>query len=410
MSLTRGGVGILGLIAFVLILSTPNNATTFIVLSCFASLLILNFPYAFLAVRKLAIYRDHPSHVKEDSEIRVILRVVNQARGPRILLRLFDRGPGQGKVDPVQIPLLPGRGVESASYTCRAGKRGIYRFSNCAVESSSPFGLINARRNLRAESDLVIYPLYYELMGAMFPFRKSFSGLTAMPGSRPGEGASFFGLREYREGDPIRKIHWPSSVRTRTLMVKEFEEDLHSSIVILLDTDRRAIVSDGSDNNLEAAIRTAASLGNYTLVNGHPTTLVYFDESAKSLRTDKAASDLTPILDSLARLGASTMNPAELIASARVLIPKQANLITVLLSADRNAMEELLKLRAQGVEIMLVIADREGVRFRESERPWLVRMLEMYEAAGINTIMIALGDDIQAMLSKNMRASRRVRV
>jgi uncharacterized protein (DUF58 family) len=410
MTLTRGGIALVCLILFVLTLSMPDNATNFIVLAFFAALLLMNIPYALFAVRGVSVYRDHQSHVKEGSDMRVNLRVVNHTHGARILLRFVDSIPGRQGNDPVQVPLLGARATETVSYSCRAGKRGIYDFAACRIESSSPFGLVNARRNLRAESHLVVYPLYYELIGAMFPFHRSFTGMTSAPGSRPGEGASFFGLREYREGDPIRKIHWPSSVRARTLMVKEFEEDMHSSVVIMLDTLGKSVMPIGDDDNLEVAVRAAASLANHTLVNGHPTTLMYYDESARCMRTDRAMGDLTAILDSLARLEASSVRPLDAIMEGRSAIPRHANLIAVMLSADKEVMEELLRIRAQGIQIMLVISDGRNAKSRFAASAWLPAMLEMYEYAGISTIMLSPGDDLQAALSQNMRAPRRVRL
>jgi uncharacterized protein (DUF58 family) len=277
------------------------------------------------------------------------------------------------------------------------------------VESSSPFGLVNTRRKLRAESDLVVYPLYFELMGAMFPFNKTFSGMTAAPGSRPGEGPSFFGLREYRIGDPIRKIHWPTTVRTRTVMVKEFEEDMHSSVTLLLDTSQGSLFKTGNTSNLEHAIRTAASLANYTLVNGHPTTLMYCEDDSYAFCMDKATGNLTPVLDALARLEPANITPAELLASARRRLNKNANCMVVLLSHNRAAMEELLKLRSMGADVFLVVVDRYGHRAVEKHSDWLPEMLQLFEYAGINSIMMTPDDDIQATLSRNLRPAKRVR-
>lgn len=410
MRFTRGGTALIGLIIFVLVLSIPDNATNFIVLSFFAGLLAVNIPYSMLAVRGVSVFRDHPSHVKEGSKVRVTLRVVNRSRNSRLLLRLTDAGPGRGRKESTQVPFLAGGASETVSYECLAGRRGVYDFTTCRIESSSPFGLVNVRRSLPAESKLVVYPLYYELIGATFPFHKSFSGITSAPGSRPGEGASFFGLREYREGDPIRKIHWPSSLRARTLMVKEFEEDMHSSVVIMLDTFQKSIVPAGVDSNLEIAVRAAASLANHTLVSGHPTTLMYYDESAKCVRADKAMGDLTMILDSLARLEVSSAGPADAIRDGKASLPRHANLIAVMLSADRDAMAELLKVRAQGMQVMLVVCDGLDREKRFASRGWLPAMLEMFEYAGINVVMLSPGDDLQGTLSHSMRSPRRVRL
>lgn len=334
--------------------------------------------------------------------MQVVLHIKNETRGAKALLSLSDRGPRRESDGTVQVPILAAGRVETVSYACSAGRRGVYRFGSCAVESSSPFGLVNARRLVESGSDLVVYPLYYDLAGAMFPLRKSYSGMTSAPGSRPGDGASFFGLREYRHGDPIRKIHWPSSIRARTIMVKEFEEDVHSSVAILLDTSRVSVVTVAGDTNLEVAIRVAASLANHTLVNGHPAALVYFDEATKAVRTDRALGDFTPILDGLARLTPSSMKPADLVAASAAL-PRHTNLIVVLLSPDRDAMEQILRQRSQGNEIMVVIVDKYGARARTEDPQWLTAMFGMFDNAGIGTVLIAPGDDIRACLLRNAR-------
>jgi len=406
---TRGSIALIGLILFVAMVSSPGNAPLFIVLGLLISLLVVNVPYATLAVRGLSVQRKHASHVKEGSDVTVRLSVTNHRRNGKSLLRFFDQGPMAQLGEAVQLPMLPGRNTMSVSYTCHAGRRGIYRFSTCVVESASPFGLVNARRRIQAQSDLVVYPIYYELTGAMFPFQKTYSGMTAAPGARPGEGPSFFGLREYRHGDPIRKIHWPSTVRTQTVMVKEFEEDMHSSVTILLDTCKSAVVPKNDDSNLEVAIRVAASLANYTLTNGHPTTLIHFDESAQTMCRDKATGGLTPILDALARLEPGGMSQEKLLGAALGAEFRNANCIAVLLSADRDGLAELLRIRARGIEVMAVIVDPSGMQVFETQGDWLPAMLALLDAAGINTIIMAPEDDVQATLSRNMRSPRQAR-
>lgn len=407
---TRGGVALAGLIVYVLILSVPATAPVCIVASFLMALILLNVPYAMLAVRGVTVQREHPSHVREGADLNVVLRVTNTTGSARILLCLSDRGPEKNNDESLQIPLLSGGKTETVAYACKAGRRGVYTFEECFIESSSPFGLVNARRKADAKSELVVYPLYYELQGAVFPFRKSSSGMTSAPGARAGEGASFFGLRDYRPGDPIRKIHWASSMRAGNILVKEFEEDMHSSVAIVLDTFKSSVVTRGQDSNLEVAIRVAASLANHTLVNGHPTALAYFDESSKSLRVDKTLGDFTPVLDGLARLKPSSMKPADLIWSAGSSLPRHSNLVVVLLSPDREAMEQILRRRAQGIEVMLVLAGQCAGNAGDSELPWLAGMLDVFENAGVTTIMTGPGDDIQASLSLQVKARTRIRI
>jgi len=402
---------LLALVLLMALVADATDAPMFIVMGFFVALVLVNIPFALHSSRDVLVRREHATHVKEGSHMTVRLSVTNRSRVPKVLMQFRDRGPAGVAESTVRIPMLAPRSSQSAAYVCAAGRRGVYRFGSCRVVSSFPFGLVQAGRNLRVESELVVYPLYYELAGALFPFLKTYSGMTAAPGARPGEGPSFFGLREYRRGDPIRKIHWPTTVRARTVMVKEFEEDMHSSVTLLLDTDRLGVrpLSGAAATNLETAIRVVATLANYTLANGHPTTLLSFDASSGAVRRDEARSDLTPVLDILARVEPGPGTAADLVRMSGLLDSKAPNGIAVLLSAERAAMASLLKARAGGTEILTVIVDPSGPACIE-RLPWMAEMLSMFEVAGIHVIIMSPSDDIQTTLSRHLRGPGRMRI
>jgi uncharacterized protein (DUF58 family) len=192
-------------------------------------------------------------------------------------------------------------------------------------------------------------------------------------------------------------------------MIKEFEEDMHSSITILLDSCESSVARVDADTNLEVAIRATASLANYALVNGHPTTLACFDKATDSIRHDKAMGDITPILDSLARLAPSRMKARNLVASITPASTSNSNCIVVLLSAEQETMTEILRLRSSGIETLVVLVDEAGTRDRGAQQAWFQEMLAIFEASGINMIRMAPGDDVQATLSRNLRPPKRVR-
>jgi uncharacterized protein (DUF58 family) len=54
---------------------------------------------------------------------------------------------------------------------------------------------------------------------------------------RSGSGNELFGVREYRPGDPLRRIHWRSSARHGELIVREYEPPGVQTVGILCDPD-----------------------------------------------------------------------------------------------------------------------------------------------------------------------------
>ncbi len=47
------------------------------------------------------------------------------------------------------------------------------------------------------------------------------------------------GVREYVTGDPMKRIHWPTSARRGQLMVKEFEQDPQAEVWLFLDAQQK---------------------------------------------------------------------------------------------------------------------------------------------------------------------------
>src|SRR5690606_26407538 len=82
---------------------------------------------------------------------------------------------------------------------------------------------------------------------------------------------AFHALREYVPGDDRRYIHWKSTARTGTLMVRQFEETRRSHMLVALST---RLDDYASDEEFEAAVSVAASLGVQTLSEGHALTAV----------------------------------------------------------------------------------------------------------------------------------------
>ncbi len=97
-----------------------------------------------------------------------------------------------------------------------APRRGCHRFESLQVESSYPFGLVQAGFRCPVRTEYFIYP---GLRGDRpLPEPQAGGGLTAgMPA-----GDDFAGLRPYAPGESLRHIDWKAYARGRPLAVKHF--------------------------------------------------------------------------------------------------------------------------------------------------------------------------------------------
>ncbi|TMC76286.1 MAG: DUF58 domain-containing protein, partial [Chloroflexi bacterium] len=104
-----------------------------------------------------------------------------------------------------------------------------------------------------SEALLLVYPRVVQLPFWTLP--GSLLEGNVLTGQRSLQSTSMvMGIREYRPGDAMNRIHWPSSVRHRRLHVKEFELDRTADLWIYLDLDARWHHGDGEDSTEERAV------------------------------------------------------------------------------------------------------------------------------------------------------------
>jgi len=74
-------------------------------------------------------------------------------------------------------------------------------------------------------------------------------------------GMEFDALREYQQGDDVRRIDWSSSVRSNTIMVRTYREEENRSIVLLLDLTESSHLGSTAELKDEAMQTIALMLG-----------------------------------------------------------------------------------------------------------------------------------------------------
>jgi uncharacterized protein (DUF58 family) len=76
---------------------------------------------------------------------------------------------------------------------------------------------------------------------------------------RPGTGPDYLGIREYRVGDSMRHVHWPSTARHAAIMVREFEREQTRRLVVVVDSVADVAVAEGP-TPLDVCCSVAASV------------------------------------------------------------------------------------------------------------------------------------------------------
>lgn len=158
-------------------------------------------------------------------EIEVGLDTTGAARGPAWL---------NGRIGPRDITL--GTGVVPKSgwrrlQVVRELPRGPVDATSWKIVSSDPLGLFRSRRGCADAEVALVLPRFTSLVSQ--PQTRELEASVAAP--RAGSGTELFGVREYRPGDALRRIHWRSSARHGELVVREYEPPGAQTLGIFCD-------------------------------------------------------------------------------------------------------------------------------------------------------------------------------
>ncbi len=195
-------------------------------------------------VRGIEATRRAPVLATAGNPFECALEIKNTGRLARHLLEIEDRFAGDvGRA--VVVRVAGGGKPEVAGYTIENPCRGVYTAGDLMLESGAPFGLFYRRRTALVASELVVYPRTFEVAGL-----PPSAVVDAERGDRSesstlhrGHGGEFWGVREYRAGDPARLIAWKRSARglpSGRLAVVELAQETHPPFVLALNLDPRA--------------------------------------------------------------------------------------------------------------------------------------------------------------------------
>jgi uncharacterized protein (DUF58 family) len=200
-------------------------------------------------------------------------------------------------------------------------RRGAFPLGPTTISSGDPFGLFLSRREIPSTETLVVLPMTVNI--PTFP---------PPPGLLPGGKAirqktldvtpHAVGVREYVPGDPMKRIHWPSTVRRGRFMVKEFEQDPQADIWLFLDAQRQVhfsrpetqarINDDGfffrrpkvelPCDTFEYAVSAAASLARFFLNEKRAVGMVCAASHFTVVSAERGERQLGKVLETLAFL------------------------------------------------------------------------------------------------------------
>ncbi len=210
-----------------------------------------------------------------------------------------------GNVVPVDIPLLnPGQQVK-VEYQIPTHTRGLLRIGPLTLSRRGLAGLAHTRTVIGDVVEVRVVPRVLPVRGLPGGVRRGHVGADERVERG---GTDLVGLREYVPGDDLRRLHWATSARTGTLMIREDADPARPHLAVVLDdhTDGYPDLKDFED-----AVEVAASLVTVAIAEGHPVRLLSASGSVDvELPAGAVDADASLVLAALADLKTEPERPA----------------------------------------------------------------------------------------------------
>ncbi len=179
------------------------------------------------------------------------------------------------------VPVGPGTPTEVA-VPLRAVRRGRFERLSVRITSDAPFGIVHASRAVVLDLDrpFEVGPRPIDVERLPEPEAGSIGELATTSTGHGGDTTR--SVRPYVTGDPAHLVHWPTSARTGSLVVREMEPPADRAVAVVVDLGPGPVgpdlggpdpegavglpvmpttpLADGEDRAVEGAVARAAAV------------------------------------------------------------------------------------------------------------------------------------------------------
>jgi uncharacterized protein (DUF58 family) len=332
----------------------------------------------------------------------VTLRLDNVSRLPTGLLLVEDKVPYVlGSRPRFVLDRVEPRGRREVTYTVRSDVRGRYSLGPLTIRLTDPFGMCELQRSFSSRDTLVVTPPVAHLPSVALSGEWTGSG-DSRARSLSSAGEDDAGVREYRQGDDLRRVHWRSTARLDKVMVRREEQPWQARATLLLDSRSIAHGGEGPASSFEWAVAATASVGVHLVRSGYHVRLLT-DTGATieggNPSFDGGSSDVEgSLLDALAVLQMSSHQSLRDASSALRRGGGDGLLVAVLGALDLEETRTLARLRhgtTSAIAVVLDAATWNVVPARGRVSPTDVAgSIDLLRASGWRVLRVKAGDSL----------------
>ncbi len=380
-------------------------------------MIIICFFWTLLSLKGIELKRFSKSYREELGKvIEERFEIHNKSRLPKMWIEILDQSilPGVNG-SRIITSIKPGQ-TRVFQNLRRLTRRGEYKLGPTIIKSGDPFGLFSFEKLFEADNSLLVLPFFFSI-SSLKSSPGQLSGRRAIRKTSHNKTAYASGVREYKPGDSLSRIHWRSTAKKERFMVKEFEEEPQSNIWIFLDADEKHVFCDESANiideeiiynksstapryylpndSFEYEVAISASLLDYFIRENRAVGLTCMSKRIIVHSPEKGKRQQSKIIDTLAFVQPDGDLPiSALLQSQAAGLTKGVNLIVVTANTSSEIINVLEQLNRRGAKITVIFVDGHSFGNQNTSE----NINQFLETRGFKTVNIKCGDDVKNVL------------
>ncbi len=255
----------------------------------------------------------------------------------------------------IKAAALPGLGpgaVANAEVEVVPLRRGPLRFKGVTVARTDPLGLVRAFVRVPLPQTVLVLPKRYRVPPLDFAGTRQYQLGGVALASSVGESEEFVALRDYRPGDPFRRIHWRSWARAGHPIVKEHQDEFLARHGLVLDT----FVALAQEEIFEEAVSVAASFACTLETQESLLDLLFAGSQAFCFTAGRSLGQPEQVLEVLAGLRPSELTNFQALRNLVLRhAPRMAACVCVFLQWDEPRRELVRRLKMLGMPVLTLI-------------------------------------------------------
>lgn len=263
------------------------------------------------------------------------------------------------------VPALEARGEVELRVSVRTFRRGRLRLGASTVALADPLGLMRRSQAVQAQDQVLVLPKRYRMPPLDLPGARRYQAGGVTLSSSVGDSGEFLGLRDYRPGDPMQRIHWKSFARRGEPVVREYQDEYFERHALVLDT----FCARGGEGAFEEAVAVAASLAETVDTRECLLDLMFVGAEAYTFTAGRGQMQPDGLLAVLAGVTPCHRHPFRVLADAvRAKRAAVSGAVVVLLAWDAMRREFVDEMRSLGLTLRVFVVSAEPVA---DAPPWL---------------------------------------